>query len=548
MRFQVSQAGQTGRHLEASLIETKSVGIEVRGGWSKAAARILTPPALAFVGALHREFEGRRQSLLEARARRQLLVDAGERPDFLPETRDVREAEWRVAPAPIDLDRRWVEISGPADRRMIINALNSGADCFTADLEDSLSPTWRNVIHGQLNLYDAVRRQIDFTAPDGKTYWLGPSLSTLQVRPRGWHMTENRLEVDGRPVSASIFDFGLFFFHNVVELIERGSGPYLYLPKMQSYLEARLWDDVFTFAQRRLGVPHGTTRATAVIEHVLAAFEMDEILYELRDHSAGLSLGRSDYLFSAIKTFGEHKHSVLPDRTTLRMSAPFMRAYSNLLVRTCHRRGAHAIGAAAQFIPNPRDERLTERALAAIRQEKTREGRTGFDGTLVTHPALVPLARAAFAATLGVKDHQRDRTHDDAHVDAADLLATSSAGKRITRIGLELNVSVALQYLTAWLRGSGTVAIYSRVEEKAAAELARAQVWQWIRHGAELEDGSPITADLYREVRKQEVLRLKPRVGAADGRLRQAADLLDSVVLTRSCAPFLTLSGSAGST
>jgi len=530
------------------LIETKSVGIEVRGGWSRAAARILTPPALAFVGALHREFEGRRQSLLEARARRQLLLDAGERPDFLPETRDVRESDWSVAPTPINLDRRWVEIAGPADRRMIINALNSGADCFTADLEDSLSPTWRNVIHGQLNLYDAVRRQIDFTAPDGKTYWLGPSLATLQVRPRGWHMTENRLEIDGRPVSASIFDFGLFFFHNVVELIERGSGPYLYLPKLQSYLEARLWDDVFTFAQRRLGVPHGTTRATVAIEHVLAAFEMDEILYELRDHSAGLSLGRSNYIFSAIKTFAEDHGSVLPDRTTVRMSVPFMRAYSELLVRTCHQRGAHAIGAAAKFIPNPRDERLTERALAAIRQEKTREARMGFDGTVVKHPTLVPLTRAAFAATLGAKNHQRDRRHEGTHVSAADLLATSSAGKRITRIGLELNVSVALQYLTAWLRGSGAVAIYGRVEEKAVAEVARAQVWQWIRHGAHLDDGTLVTADLYREVRQREMQRLKPRVGAADGRLRQAADLLDSVVLTRSCAPFLTLSGSAGKT
>ncbi|MCG8468611.1 MAG: malate synthase A [Gemmatimonadetes bacterium] len=525
------------------MIETKSVGIEVRGGWSKAAERILTPPALAFVGALHREFEERRGTLLEARARRQLLVDAGERPDFLRETTDIREADWQVAPAPIDLERRWVEISGPADRRMIINALNSGADCFTADLEDSLSPTWRNVVHGQLNLYDAVRRQIDFTAPDGKTYWLGPSLATLQVRPRGWHLAEDRVRVDGRSVSASLFDFGLYFFHNAVELIERGSGPYFYLPKLQSYLEARLWDDVFTFAQRRLGVPHGTIRATVTVEHVLAAFEMNEILYELRDHSAGLALGRADYVFSAIKTFAEDDAAVLPDRGSLRMSVPFMRSYAELLLQTCHRRGAHAIGGNAQFIPNPRDERLTERALSSVRQEKTREGRQGFDGTIVTHPALVPLARAAFAETLGVHDHQRDRTLDDVYVSAADLLETSSAGCRMTRIGFELNVSVALQYLTAWLRGSGAVAIYSRVEEKAAAELARAQVWQWIRHGVELEDGTRVTAELYREVRAREVARLKPRVGAADGRLRQAAELLDAFVLSRTFAPFLQAGG-----
>lgn len=526
------------------MLETPSIGIEVRGGRNKAAEQILTPPALAFIGALHREFEGRRRMLLEARALRQVALDAGEQPDFLAETADIRAAEWRVAPAPIDLERRWVEIIGPADRRVTVNAMNSGADCFTADFEDALSPTWRNIVQGQLNLYDAVRRQIDFTAPDGSIYWLGPSLATLQIRPRGWHLTESRVEVDGKAVSASLFDFGLFFFHNALELIERGSGPYVYLPKLQNHLEARLWDDVFTFVQRRLGIPHGTVRATVTIEHVLAAFEMDEILYELREHCAGLSLGHSDYIFSTIKTFAEDRRAVLPDRGSMRTTVPFMQACSDLLIRTCHRRGAHAIGGTAQFIPTPSDERLTERALTFVRDEKTREGQSGFDGSVVAHPALVPLARAAFAETLGVHDHQKNKAGPAREVSAADLLATSTAGRRITRIGLEINVSVALQYLTAWLRGSGSVAIFNLVESKAAAELARAQLWQWIRHSVLLEDGTCVTADLYREVRDSEIRRLRHRVGAADGRLRQAAELLDGVVLNRSCAPFLTLAAS----
>ncbi len=521
------------------MIETTTVGIEVHGGWSEAADRILNPQALAFVGALHREFESRRQVILAARTERQALLDAGERPDFLSGTADIRAADWQVASSPIDLERRWVEIAGPVDPRVIINALNSGADCFTADFEDSLSPTWRNVLQGQLHLADAVRRQIDFTAPNGKTYWLGPSLATLMVRPRGWHLAEDRVRIDGVPVSASLFDAGLYLYHNAIELLGRGSGAYFYLPKLQGHLEARLWNDVFSFAERRLGVPAGTIRATVVIEHVLAAFEMDEILYELREHAAGLSLGRWDYIFSTIKTFGEDEGCVLPDRGALRMTVPFMRAYADLLVHTCHKRGAHAIGGAAQFIPSPQDERLTERALAALRVEKTRECRDGFDGTLVAHPALVPITRAAFAEVLGPRDHQKDRFRGRTDVCAADLLAMESAGQRITRIGLELNVSVALQYLTAWLRGSGAVAIYGCVEDKAAAEVSRAQLWQWIRHGARLDDGTPVTADLYRQVRTSEMARLKSRVGAADGRLSQAAELLDRVVLSRPCAPFL---------
>ncbi|MDX1579456.1 MAG: malate synthase A, partial [Gemmatimonadota bacterium] len=365
------------------------------------------------------------------------------------------------------------------------------------------------------------------------------------VRPRGWHLPEKHLAIDDEPISASLFDFGLYFFHNARELLDRGSGPYYYLPKLESHREARLWNDVFLHAQDALGVPRGSVRATVLVEHVLAAFEMEEILYELREHASGLSLGGRDYLFSAIKTFAEHGSRVFPDRGSLRMDVPFMRAYAELLVRTCHGRGAHAIGETAQFIPSRKDERLTESALRALREAKTREGSDGFDGTIVAHPALVPLARAAFAETLGVRDHQKERVPNRAAPSASDLLPPISTGEGITRIGFELNVSVALQYLTGWLRGSGTVAIHDLVEDKAVAEVARAQLWQWIRHGAVLEDGTPITAELYRATREREVERLRPRVGAADGRLGQAAQVLDTLVLSPTCAPFLTMSGAA---
>jgi len=518
---------------------TKLTQIELVGARTEAGARILTDEALDFIAALHHEFETHRRQLLESRSRRQARLDAGQRPDFLVETAEVRESEWSVAPAPADLERRWVEITGPVDRKMVINALNSGADCFMADFEDSLSPTWENVITGQANLFDAVRREIDFTADNGKTYALGSGLATLLVRPRGWHLEEPRVLVDGEPVSASLFDFGLFFFHNAHESIARGSGPYFYLPKLQSHLEARLWNDVFTFAQARLGVPHGTIRATVLIEHILAAFEMDEILFELREHAAGLNAGRWDYIFSAIKTFPESADFVLPDRADVGMTVPFMRAYAELLVRTCHRRGAHAMGGMAAFIPSRRDADLNERALAAVKLDKQRESRDGFDGTWVAHPDLIPVARTVFAEILGDRDHQKDRD-DSVNVAAADLLSVASTPGAVTPAGVQLNVNVALQYLTAWLRGNGAVGINNLMEDTATAEISRSQLWQWLRHGIQVEGVGPFSRDMYRGIREVEFERLKPLLANGDGRFQEAAQMLDTLVLSDRCADFLT--------
>jgi len=524
-----------------TMIEMEVREVEVIGRQCEPARRILSPAALEFLAALHEEFEPRRRELLAARARRQAAIDAGERPDFLAETAHVRESDWRVAPTPPDLQRRWVEITGPVDRKMVINALNSGADCFMADFEDSLSPTWPNVIDGQISLFNAVRRQIDFTAANGKDYALGPDLATLFVRPRGWHLDETRVEVAGEPVSASLFDFGLFFFHNAREQLAHGTGPYFYLPKLQSHLEARLWNDVFTFAQAYVGIPHGTIRATVLIEHILAAFEMDEILYELRDHSAGLNAGRWDYIFSAIKTLSIDPDSVLPDRANVGMTVPFMRAYTELLVQTCHRRGAHAMGGMAAFIPSRRDAELNERALAAVTADKERESRDGFDGTWIAHPDLVPVARAAFEAELGDRDHQKDRLRADASVEAHDLLSVGATPGAVTRAGVELNVSVALQYLTWWLRGFGAVGINNLMEDTATAEISRAQLWQWLHHEVELDDGEPFTTELYRDIQGHETTRLGDVLDDTDGRLSEAAELLESLVVADRCADFLTL-------
>jgi len=522
---------------------TRATRVAIHGHEGPAARRILTPEALGFLAALHDEFGARRRWLLAARDERQAMLDAGARPDFPSHTADIREAEWRVAPAPADLERRGVEITGPVDRKMVINALNSGADCFMADFEDSLSPTWPNVIDGQANLYDAVRRQIDFTAPSGKDYVLGPVPATLLVRPRGWHLVEPRAEVDGEPLSASLFDFGLFLFHNARELIARGSGPYFYLAKLQGHHEARLWNDVFAFAQAYLGIPLGTIRATVLIEHILAAFEMDEILYALREHAAGLNAGRWDYIFSAIKTFATDPAAVLPDRASVGMTVPFMRAYAELLVKTCHRRGAHAIGGMAAFIPSRSDPELNERALAAVRADKERESRDGFDGTWVAHPDLVPIARAAFEEVLGTKPHQKDVRRDDVDASVADLLAMARTPGRVTRAGVELNVSVALQYLTWWLRGVGAVAINHLMEDTATAEISRVQLWQWLHHGVELEDGERLTPDVYREIRERERARLEPLLDDRDGRLGEAVAMLDGLVLSDRCPAFLTLEG-----
>jgi malate synthase len=500
-------------------------------------ATVLTPEALAFVADLARRFEPRRQELLAAREARWQDIRAGQMPDFLPETRAVRDGEWHVADCPADLLDRRVEITGPTDRKMIINALNSGASLFMADCEDATSPTWRNVVDGQRNLMDAVRRTIRFSNPDGREYALNEKTATLVVRPRGWHLPEKHVLCDDAPISASLLDFGLYFFHNAKELLARGTGPYFYLPKLESHLEARLWNDVFTYAEQALGVPHGTVRATVLIETILAAFEMEEILYELREHASGLNAGRWDYLFSFIKKFAHRPDYVLPERSQLTMTVPFMRAYTELLVRTCHKRSAHAIGGMAAFVPSRRDAAVNEAALAKVTEDKTREARDGFDGTWVAHPDLVSVARGVFDAVLGSKPHQKDRLREDVAVTAAELLNPAVPGGTITAAGFAMNVNVALQYLAHWLTGTGAVTIHNLMEDAATAEISRAQLWQWRVHGATLADGTPVTAELYRTVRDAELAKLTAETGRT---YADAATLLDELVLSDRFTEFLT--------
>jgi malate synthase len=504
-------------------------------------ARVLTPDALAFVAELHRAFDARRRELLAARAERQRRLDDGERPAFLTATRAVRAGDWRVAPIPAALERRRVEITGPVERKMMINALNSGADCFMADFEDALSPTWYNAVEGQANVADAVRRTLALTAPDGREYRLNEAVATLILRPRGWHLEEAHVTVDGAPVSGSLFDFGLCVFHNGAEMVARRSGPFFYLPKLESHLEARLWDDVFAHAERRLGIPHGSVKATVLIETVLAAFEMEEILHALRDHAAGLNAGRWDYIFSVIKKFRARADMMLPDRAQITMTVPFMRAYTELLVRTCHRRGAHAMGGMAAFVPNRRDAAVTEAAVARVREDKQREVRDGFDGTWVAHPDLVPVALEVFADALEGRANQKERRRDEVRVTADELLRLEVPGGRITEAGVRLNVSVALQYLDAWLRGSGAVAINNLMEDAATAEISRAQLWQWLRHGAETDAG-PLTRERYQVIAGEELAKLVASRGAENaGRLGDAAGLLDELVLAEEFVEFLTL-------
>lgn len=512
-------------------------GVQVIGPIPAEYAQVLLPDALAFVAGLHRKFNERRLALLEQRAKRQAAFDAGALPDFLPETAEVRSGEWQVASTPPDLQKRWVEITGPVERKMMINALNSGASVFMADFEDALSPTWDNVVLGQANLIDAVRRRIAFTSPDGKEYRLNDRTAVLLVRPRGWHLTEKHVLVDGEPVSASLFDFGLYLYYNAHELLRRGSGPYFYLPKLESHLEARLWNDVFNAAQDGLGLPRGTIRATVLIETILAAFEMDEILYELRDHSSGLNAGRWDYMFSCIKKFRTRADFILPDRAQVTMAVPFMRAYCRLLVTTCHRRGAHAIGGMAAYIPSRKDAEVNERALAAVRADKERETGDGFDGTWVAHPDLVPTAWEIFERTLGERDHQKEHLTALVEVTAAQLLDFQVAGGAITETGFRNNVSVALQYLNAWLLGNGAAAIYNLMEDTATAEIARSQLWQWRHTGARLADGRAVTADLYQRWRDEELVKLG---GALSGRLDDAAAIVDELVLSDRFIEFLT--------
>ncbi|MBZ0297003.1 MAG: malate synthase A [Anaerolineae bacterium] len=511
--------------------------IKITGEQSPAFDQILTPAALEFVATLHRQFNPRRQELLQRRAERQVRLDNGELPDFLPETANVRAAAWQVAPTPSDLQQRWAEITGPVDRKMMINALNSGADVFMADCEDAFSPIWTQVVEGQINLRDAVRHEITFENPDGRRYTLNDTPAVLLVRPRGWHLVEKHVLVDGAPVSASLFDFGLYFFHNAQELLDRGSGPYFYLPKLESHLEARLWNDVFNSAQDALNIPRGTIRATVLIETILAAFEIEEILYELRDHSGGCNAGRWDYIFSAIKKFSGREDFMLPDRAQVTMTVPFMRAYTELLVRTCHKRGAHAIGGMAAFIPSRRDPQVNEVALAKVREDKEREVNDGFDGTWVAHPDLVPVARAIFEQKLDGKSNQKDRLREDVQVSAADLVNIPVPGGQITEEGIRSNVSVGLQYLNAWLDGNGAAAIFNLMEDVATAEISRAQLWQWLHHHAKLADGRTFDTGLYTQIRDEELAKLGGRDAA---HYAQAVEILDKLVLADEFVEFLT--------
>src|SRR5882757_5926934 len=481
-----------------------SEGVEITGPRGDRFDEVLTPDAVSLVAALQRELGPRRAELLAARSARQVDLSAGGTLDFLTATQAVRDDPgWRVAaPAPGLVDRR-VEITGPTDRKMTINAMNSGAKVWLADFEDANTPLWQNMIEGQRNLRDAIRREIDFTSQDGKSYALAGDVATIVVRPRGWHLPEKHLLVDGEPMSASLFDFGLYFLHNAQEQLDAGSGPYFYLPKMESHLEARLWNDVFTRAQELRGIPNGTIRATVLIETYPAAFEMAEILYELREHSSGLNAGRWDYIFSVIKKFRTRgRDFMLPDRAQVTMTVPFIRAYTELLVRTCHKRGAHAIGGMAAFIPSRKDAAVNENAMAKVREDKTREAGDGFDGSWVAHPDLVPICREVFDGVLGDRPNQLDRSRADVSVTARQLLDVASTPGTVTEAGLRNNISVGIQYLAAWLRGNGAVGIFNLMEDAATAEISRSQVWQWLHNGVELETGKlPGPADDYAEAR-----------------------------------------------
>jgi malate synthase len=500
---------------------------------------VLMPEALDFAAQLHRSFNPERLRLLADRARRQKRIDAGELPDFVPNPIESRDPAWRVAPAPADFDDRRVEITGPAEPKMMINALNSGASVFMCDFEDALSPTWDNVVTGHWAVAQAVRRSLTFET-DEKAYRLNDQIATLCIRPRGWHLDEAHVLVDGTPISASIFDFGIWFFHNAAELLARGSGPYLYLPKLESHLEAALWNRIFVAAQEALGIAQGSVRATVLIETVLAAFEMDEILFELREHAAGLNAGRWDYIFSVIKKFRAREDMVLPDRVQVTMTVPFMRAYTELLVQTCHRRGAHAIGGMAAFIPSRRDPAVNDRALAAVRADKDRESSDGFDGTWVAHPDLVPLAREIFDGVLGARPNQKERLRPEVRVSARDLLDVAVPSGAVTEAGVRANVSVGLAYLASWLAGNGAAAINNLMEDAATAEISRSQLWQWRVRAVPLDDGRPLSAERYANIRDEELAALRSL--STEAPWADAASLLDQLVLGDEFAEFLTLS------
>jgi malate synthase len=504
---------------------------------------ILSDEAVAFVADLNRRFRARRNELIAARGARRAEIAAGGSFGFLPETADIRAAEWSAPEAPADLRDRRVEITGPTERKMTINALNSGAKVWLADLEDANTPHWSNVVDGQQNLYDAIRRTVTLETPQ-KTYELnGGPYPTIVMRPRGWHLDERHLPVDGEPAVGALVDFGLYFFHNAAELLERGSGPYFYLPKMESHTEAALWNDVFEYAQDRLGIPQGTIRATVLIETIPAAFEMEEILYALRPHISGLNAGRWDYLFSIIKYFRDNPNMILPDRAAVTMTAPFMRAYTELLVSTCHRRGAFAMGGMAAFIPSRRDPQVNKVALTKVREDKEREAGDGFDGSWVAHPDLVPVCQEIFDRVLGDRPNQLGKQRPDVSVAAADLLNVSSLEAKVTEAGLRGNVSVALQYLESWLRGNGAVGINNLMEDAATAEISRSQVWQWIHNGVRLPDGTTITAELVGRIEDEELVAIRSAIGDeawAASRFDDARKLFERVALADDFADFLT--------
>ena len=498
-------------------------------------AKVLTPDALHFLGDLHLKFDGRRRELLAARVQRQEQLRQGALPDFLPSTKSVREGSWKVAATPKDLLDRRVEITGPAEAKMMINALNCGAKAFMCDFEDSLSPTWSNIIQGQINVQDAVRRTLSFTNETGKKYRLNDAIATLLVRPRGWHLQEKHLTYQGVPLAASLVDFGLTFFHNAKEQLARGTGPYFYLPKMENHLEARLWNDVFNYAQDITSLPRGTIKATVLIETILAAYEMDEILYELRSHITGLNAGRWDYIFSIIKKFSSDKSRDFPDRTQVAMTVPCMRAYCDLLVQTCHKRDAHAMGGMAAFIPSRKDAAINAVAMARVKADKDREAAAGFDGTWIAHPDLLGVAQASFDAVLEGRPNQIQLQRTDVHVKSSQLIDVTIPGGTITRAGIQSNINVALQYIEQWLQGNGAVALHNLMEDAATAEIARAQLWQWVHHQSLIDDGHKVTAELYRDLRDQELAKLGSIA------FKRATKILDSLVLDTEFAEFLTL-------
>ena len=502
---------------------------------------VLTPEAVKLLTELHRRFNPRRLELLERRHVRQTELDGGKLPDFLPETKEIRDSAWTVAPIPPDMQDRRVEITGPVDRKMIINALNSGASMFMADFEDANSPTGRNVIEGQINLRDAIRREISFTGPEGKEYRLNERTAVLIPRPRGWHMVEKHFHVDGEPISGGLFDFGLYMFHNAKELLSRGSGPYFYLPKMESHLEARLWNDVFVFTQSYLGIPQGTIRATVLIETILAAFEMHEILWELRDHSAGLNCGRWDYIFSFIKKFRNRPDFMLPNRAQVTMTVHFLSSYVDLLIQTCHKRGIHAMGGMAAQIPIKNDPAANDAAMAKVRADKLREVKAGHDGTWVAHPGLVPIAKEIFDEHMKTPN-QLSRLREDVNIQAADLLAVPKGD--ITEDGLRINVDVGLRYLASWLAGNGCVPIYNLMEDAATAEICRAQVWQWVKHGAKMSDGRAVDAALVKQVIAEQIEKVQQELGAeqfAKTKFPKAKLLYEEMMTSSDFPDFLTL-------